>query len=268
MSAEQDKGTGGGTVAQAPPRAVKQRARILDILRGFSLVSMIGYHTLFDVVVLFGVRMPWYTQWPGYLWQQSICWMFILVSGASMNYGSRTARRGLLVFGCAMLLTLGTVLLMPDVSILFGVLHFMGLAMLVSAGLAPLLKRAKPLAGAVVSFLLFVLLRGVAQGFIGILDWPLVFLPQALYSQSWLFWLGFPGPGFSSSDYFPLLPWIFLFWTGYFGFACVKSRVRLGVPGKNPLEVLGRHSLLVYMLHQPVIYGICLALNAAGVFPA
>ena len=264
MSAEQNAG-GAVNAPGAKQGKLKNRARILDVLRGFSLVSMITYHTMYDLVVLFGVRAPWYFGWPGYLWQQSICWVFILVSGASMNYGSHTARRGLIVFGCAMALTIVTLLAMPGQLIVFGVLHFMGLAMLISAGLGPLLKKVKPVAGAVASFLLFVLLRGVPQGFIGLLDWPLVYLPNALYSQSWLFWLGLPGPGFASADYFPLVPWLFLFWAGYFGFACVKAKVKLGAPGKNPPEFLGRHSLLVYMVHQPVIYGVCMLLWWAGV---
>lgn len=263
MSTEQNVGKTANVERKAGMQ--KKRVRVLDALRGFSLVSMIAYHTMYDLVVLFGVRAAWYFGWPGYVWQQSICWVFILVSGASMHYGRHTARRGLIVFACAMLLTLVTRLAMPDQLILFGVLHFMGAAMLISAGLSPLLRRVKPLAGAVVSFLLFVLLRGVPQGFIGLLDWPLVYLPQELYTQSWLFWLGLPGPGFASSDYFPLIPWLFLFWTGYFGFACIKDKVPLGVPGKNPLEFLGRHSLLIYMAHQPVIYGVCTLLARAGV---
>ena len=94
------------------------------------------------------------------------------------------------------------------------------------------------------------------QGFIGLLDWPLVYLPNALYSQSWLFWLGLPDlTRFTSADYFPVVPWVFLFWCGVF-------LARLWRPGRGeppaalrPLCAIGRNTLLVYMLHQPVIYG-------------
>ena len=57
------------------------RYRLLDELRGLDLISMMCYHGLWDVVFLFGVQLPWYSGMPGHLWQQSICWVFILLSG-------------------------------------------------------------------------------------------------------------------------------------------------------------------------------------------
>ena len=59
----------------------KTRLHLLDALRGFLLLNMIAYHGLWNLVYLFGVDLLWYRTTPGYLWQQFICWSFILLSG-------------------------------------------------------------------------------------------------------------------------------------------------------------------------------------------
>ena len=64
-----------------PSKVSANRYALLDELRGLDLISMMCYHGLWDVVFLFGVQLPWYTGMPGHLWQQSICWVFILLSG-------------------------------------------------------------------------------------------------------------------------------------------------------------------------------------------
>ena len=63
--------------------------------------------------------------------------------------------------------------------------------------------------------------------------------------------------GFFSTDYFPLLPWLFLFWAGFFLHHLV-GRERMQPLRRSvcpPLGWLGRHSLVLYLLHQPVILG-------------
>ena len=80
-------------------------------------------------------------------------------------------------------------------------------------------------------------------------------LPPVLYSTSFLFPLGFPDSNFFSSDYFPLLPYLFLFLAGMF-------LARLPLPQafyqqhSRSLSLLGKNSLWVYLLHQPVIYAV------------
>ena len=93
-----------------------------------------------------------------------ICWTFILVSGASAALSRRPARRGMAVLGCGMLLTVVTFLIMPGQRIVFGVLHLLGCAMLLTAGLLPLLQRLSPAAGAAGSFLLFLGTRWISSG--------------------------------------------------------------------------------------------------------
>ena len=78
-------------------------------------------------------------------------------------------------------------------------------------------------------------------------------------SAKWLYPLGFTYPGFSSADYFPLIPWLFLFLMGTaFGGWCLNHRENkvLTAPLPAPLTFLGRHSLLIYVLHQPVLFGL------------
>ena len=62
---------------------MKTRLHLLDALRGFLMLNMIAYHGMWNLVYLFGVKASWYSGTPKYLWQQFICWTFILLSGFS-----------------------------------------------------------------------------------------------------------------------------------------------------------------------------------------
>ena len=68
------------------------RYRLLDELRGLDLISMMLYHGMWDVVFLFGVAQKWYTGRPGFVWQQSICWVFLLLSGFCLPLGHHPFR--------------------------------------------------------------------------------------------------------------------------------------------------------------------------------
>ena len=120
-------------------------------------------------------------------------------------------------------------------------------------------------AGLAASGLLFALLRNVNRSTLGFEGWVLGTVPESLYRNLLTAYIGFPGPGFSSTDYFSLIPWVFLFLAGYF-LRCLLARPlervdpdALRVP---PLCALGRWSLPVYMIHQPVVYGVLLAASA------
>lgn len=247
--------------AGAPGRL---RYALLDDLRGLAVLNMAVYHGIYDWVHVFGRALPWFSSAGAYLWQQAICWTFILVAGAVFPMGRRPARRGALVLGCGLVLTAVTVLVMPSERILFGVLHFLGAAMVLSALLRRWLLKIPSAAGAAGSFGLFLLTKSLPAGGLGVGDallWP---LPAALYSQGWTFPLGLTGPGFYSADYFPLLPWLFLFWTGMYLWRWLTARWggRLAAVGPAPgLAWLGRHSLPVYLLHQPVLLAAVWALD-------
>ena len=109
----------------------RQRLHLLDALRGFLMINMIAYHGLWDLVYLFGVQADWYKGPGAYLWQQFICWTFILLSGFCCSFSRNHLRRGLLVFGGGGVISLVTCVLMPGSRILFGVLTCIGSCMAV-----------------------------------------------------------------------------------------------------------------------------------------
>ena len=148
------------------------------------------------------------------------------------------------------------------------VLHLLGCAALLTCLLHPALEKLPPLAGVTGSAVLFALLNQLPQGWLGFEGTHLAALPAAWYKPN-LFWLGLPDlTVFSSSDYFPLLPWVFLYWVGYFFARWFRARctAQPGLPPKalRPLCAVGSRTLLIYMLHQPVIYGALLGLHALG----
>ncbi len=235
----------------------------LDTLRGVTILSMTAYHACWDLVYIFGADWPWYHSAGAYLWQQSICWTFILLSGYCWSLGRHRLRRGLLAFGGGALVSLVTLLVMPEDPILFGVLTFLGSAALLLIPLERVLGRVPARAGLGGSFGLFLLLRDVNRGYLGFEGIRLAALPAWLYRDMGTAFLGFPPEDFASTDYFSLLPWLFLFLTGYFLYRALEGRERGRVLEWSVpvVSAMGRHSLVIYLLHQPLVYGLLLAVD-------
>ncbi len=232
---------------------------MLDTMRGLTLISMIAYHTVWDMVYIFDVKWDWYKSDMAYVWQQSICWSFILLSGFCWSFGKVKWKRALTVFLAGMVITVVTLIAMPQERIIFGVLTFLGTAMFLMIPLNKILSKCKPTIGFVVSFLLFLAVRNVNEGELGFEGIVLMELPDSWY-RGWLAtYLGFTEGSFFSTDYFSVLPWIFLFITGYFLHGIMKQKgwfVHLEKGKCVWLENLGKNSLWIYMLHQPVAYGV------------
>lgn len=234
----------------------RERYDLLDALRGITLLSMIVYHGMFDLVEMYGVPISWFWKTPGYIWQQSICWTFILLSGFCWQLGSHPLRRGLIVSAGGLLVTLVTILFMPSERILFGILSFTGAAMLFLVPMSKVLKRMPAFLGFLLSAALFFCTRNINMEYWGFENLLLGRVPEAFYRSYVTAALGFPYKGFFSGDYFSFMPWIFLYLCGYFLYPMVMKyesvkkvlRCRLGV-----LEWIGRNSLLIYMIHQPVL---------------
>lgn len=241
----------------------------VDALRGLALLNMLVYHGMYDWVYVFGHGSSWYDIGaPGcHVWQQYICWSFILLSGFSFSMARRPWKNGLIVAGCALVLTAVTAVAMPSELILFGVLHLNACAVLLTWLLHPLLGRVPAWAGLAGSAALFFVTNQLPYGFLGFEGLHLAALPQSLYSAN-LFWLGLPDlTRFSSADYFPILPWVFLFWCGFYAWKLVGNRAAAHAgqspAALRPLCAVGSRTLLVYMLHQPVIFGVLWAADAA-----
>ena len=130
--------------------------------------------------------------------------------------------------------------------------------MLLMVPLERYLNMAGAAAGLLMSAALFFLTRNVNRGFLGFEKWNFLKLPGEWY-DNWIgTYLGFPERGFYSSDYFSLIPWFFLFLTGYFVNRLLyqKNLLLYLEAGKSKiLEILGRYSLQIYVLHQPLLYG-------------
>ena len=244
-------------------KAPASRYALLDELRGRDLISMMLYHACWELVFLFDMNMRWYAGTPGRVWQQSICWVFILLSGFCVPLGRHTLRRGVTVFAAGALVTAVTLVFMPGDRVIFGVLTFLGTAMLLTGVLEPLLKKVMPAVGLAVSAVLFALTYHLDERWLGFGGLRLA-LPDAWYANYFTAFFGFLPFDFYSTDYFALLPWLFLFWAGYFLHFCM-GRQRMEPLRRSVCPALGwmgRHSLLLYLLHQPVIYGV---LSAAAV---
>ena len=234
---------------------MKKRIWELDFARGAALLGMMIIHLIYDLVDLFGVLNWQLPQW--YLvFKNNFGAVFLVISGISVTLGSRCVRRGLTVFGCGFLCTGATLILyltgMADRSILiyFGVLHCLGVCML----LWPLFRQL-PNWMLVPTGLAFAAAGLVLRRYSP--DVPAVLIP-----------LGFAPGWFSSSDYFPLLPNL-----GYFLLGAALGRLLYREPvtrfpkvedGKMPIRLfcaMGRHSLPIYLLHQPILAALVLLLQ-------
>ena len=118
------------TEQQSLRAAAGQRFWQIDALRGLALLNMLVYHAMYDWVYIFGHASGWYDIWSTHchVWQQYICWSFILLSGYSFTLSRRPLKNGLLTAACAVVLTVATAVAMPEEVIWFGVLHLLGCA--------------------------------------------------------------------------------------------------------------------------------------------
>ena len=221
---------------------MSKRAWELDALRGLALIGMIAIHLHYDLVELYGI-WDWNPGWYQ-LFKNNYGAIFLVISGISATLGSHPVKRGFQVFCCGFLctgVTAGMYFLGfagKDIIIYFGVLQCLGCCMM----LWPLLRKLP-------SWALLVL----GLGMIGLGLW----LRGVAFSFPWLTIFGFAPYGFASSDYFPLFPNL-----GYFLAGAVLGRKLYAdkkslLPRENPpckaLQWLGRNSLLVYLLHQPIL---------------
>ena len=243
-----------------------KRYDLIDTLRGLAVINMIGFHTCW-LMSFFGMGIDNETLFgPGFTaWERSICISFILIAGYSFSLGRAHLRSGLTVFITGLVITAVTCLFLPELRIIFGVLTFIGTASLLmipldrAAGERALKSRAFRWTGLVLFIILFLLTYNINNGYLGFKRGIALDLPETLYKGYIATFIGFKDPDFYSSDYFSLLPWIFLYLTGYFlhktikGSELEKRVLTSGIPG---IKAIGRHSLVIYVLHPIVIYAV------------
>ncbi len=231
------------------------RIYFLDEMRGLALSGMINYHAAYDLYAIFGLDFNFYsTGWDTL--QLAVCCTFIVIAGISSRLTKNAMKHGLVVFGCGMLMTAGTYFFMPDQVIWFGVLHFLGASMMIYYLFRKSVNKAPALLGAVISLAVFFCFYGLQRGTIFFGN---VAVPEGLYFSKYLAVIGLPGPGFRSADYFPLIPWFFLYLSGCFiGKYFKERRIPDFMMEKHSkfLCAIGSNTLAIYIVHQPVIYGL------------
>lgn len=238
---------------------MKKRIWELDAFRGLCIIGVVLVHLVYDLVDLYGIVKWEYPAWFAFIkdWGGIL---FLLLSGVCVTLGSRSVRRGLIVFLCGMICTAVTYAMFrmgfdKSIIIYFGVLHCLGICML----LWPTYKNMKWWG---------LLLHGIVLAALGLYLEHLLTERLLSTTDQWLMPLGLYWKGFASSDYFPILPNL-----GYFlvGAAIGKTLYRKKetlLPMVNPrnpilrcLQFFGRHSLWIYLLHQPILSGICMLLQ-------
>lgn len=235
-----------------------KRYYLLDSLRGISIISMIAFHLCYDLFMIYGINTSWYFYPITAVWERSICVVFILVSGMCLNFSGNGIKRGILLNLAGFAVTCVTVIAEPNQAVWFGVLNLIGCSMMIVSVLSDNLKKIRPLSGALISFLLYAVSYDVPKVYVGLFGLDIVRLPDFLYSCKYLAFLGFPSSDFFSTDFFPLIPWIFLFAAGFFlwNFIVEKNLTKYFELKIPVLDKIGRYSLWIYLAHQPIIMGI------------
>ena len=226
----------------------KKRIELIDALRGLAVVLMVIHHFLYDLVVFRGAP-AWLFDNPVFnLLHYVFAGLFILLSGLSSQYSRSNVKRGIRVLVIAFVITLVTRFM--DMPIRFGVLHLLGFCM-VFYGLTRKLWDAIPRLAAMALYIL--LLIGTA-----------ILVQHTDPGVNFLWMFGWTYPGFYSADYFPIFPWLFVFLFGtVVGMYVKEGRLPEWFYEKHvPLfPAIGRHALLIYVVHQPVLYGITMLIG-------
>ncbi len=207
----------------------------LDAFRGVAILLMMFYHLMFDLVYYYGVGFrPFWAQWSAY--------MFMLLCGAMCCLSRSNLKRAGLILGMSLVVTVVTYVMDSQTYVRFGILQFLG-----------------------VSVLLYELVLRRCNNWVlgGIAVLSLFRVPFLMDTTRWyLIPLGVIGRDFYSLDYYPLLPYFSVFTFGVLLFRLLyrERRTRLPYPTLrrvlSPLCVLGRYSLPIYLIHQPVIFGL------------
>lgn len=256
------------------------RYELIDFLRGIMIISVVLYHFAWDLADIAGfegvarfldTNIAWY-------WQQISCGTFIFISGICCHFSRNNLKNGARVLGFGIIITVVTFIAeivmnklgYGGVFIWFGILHFIGCACLIMGLCSKAFDKIPSAIGAPVSLVLYLLTRGVyiltekiPAGYIGLTFGAheagrirLIQLPHELYIHPGLEWLGFDTLSFSSADYFPIIPWFFLFLSGYFFWNLIKdTKFRKKTERINAkfINKIGRNTIWVYLIHQPVL---------------
>lgn len=248
------------------------RAFELDALRGLALFMMILHHLIFDLrymlhLDVFAFQETW---WFNNLLRPVFLNVFIVVSGISCTFSRNNTKRGLRLTGVALLFNLvfaGVSFFTGDeFYIIFSVLHLLAAGILLYSLLTVGERKQKK---QLLHVDVIILLLGA------VILWAAVLLADLQGKTGyWLIPFGLlPPDGIGMADYLPLIPWLGFFLVGAAIGRLVYTNRQSAFPGaphqllelSRPFCFLGRHSLLVYILHQPVLLAILYSLRFLGI---
>ena len=232
-----------------------QRIWEIDFLRGLSIILMVGYHLLFDLGEFRGVKrfLGFSTDLSSTAWttaQYLFAALFVILSGVSSTLSRNNVRRGLKLLLVSLAVTAATYVFDPSSAVYFGILQCLAFSILIYGAALAKSGPAGCAAGGALVIGFGVALRALLKGVTVPFDWLIPF--------------GITSPSFTSFDYFPLFPWFGIFLAGSaLGKSAYASRRSL-LPWPLPatfVNAAGRHSLLIYIVHQPVIMGVLYVLG-------
>jgi len=231
----------------------KKRIEIIDALRGLSVTLMVIHHAFYDFVVFLGAPGWLYSNPVFNVLQAIFIGVFIGVSGVSSRFSRGNVERGAIVIVIAVIITYVTVRM--EMPIYFGILHLLGFLM-IFYGLTQKLWNKIPRKTAPFIYITLVIASVLARIHLS---------PESdnLVIRDLLSVFGWHQQGFVSFDYQVILPWIFVFLFGTWAGGYIRE-------GKFPswfyemkvpfFPLVGRHALVIYVLHQPVLYGLTMGL--------
>lgn len=241
----------------------KNRIYLLDEIRGFAVLCMIFYHAFYITGSFFGINgaaelfnffLPVQPFFAG---------IFIFICGISCALSKSNIKRGAILLGIALGMTFVTAFVMPkmgfaDCEIYFGILHFLSVSIIIYALLSRKIGKISVSAGILVCAIFYAFTSGIDTGRLAYGELISFVIPEKLYETNLLVPLGIYNSEFFSADYFPLFPDIFIFFAGAFA---GKHFISKGYPewsyqSRIPFfSFLGRHALVIYIVHMPVIFG-------------
>lgn len=213
---------------------MNKRSDLIDQIRGFAIILMAIFHFSFDLNAFGYVSIDFFEDKVWFVFPRIIVFLFMFTMGISLYLAHSNGIRWPLMrkrlfklIGFALLITAGTYVAFPERWIYFGTLH----------GLAACSLLALP----------FLRLK-----YINLIVFFGFMVPYTFFNKTLPFWK----MEHRSLDYIPIFPWIGVVCFGIF--AAHKGLHRFELPTSSPLKGLawmGRKSLIIYLLHQPILYG-------------
>ncbi|EFM39022.1 hypothetical protein HMPREF0379_1250 [[Eubacterium] yurii subsp. margaretiae ATCC 43715] len=233
---------------------MKERVKYIDFFRFLAIINMVIYHAYYDIRFIFLIDNSVFASKFWYFLQQYVCISFIFLSGLSCNYSEKLLKKAQKLLIISILITVITVLISKELAIYFGIIHFLTVLTLVLHFIKKINMSKKNNAALFWVFMgLFILFKSKLLFTIPLYRKFYIIMTKLPLS----FVMGFPNNNFYSSDYFPIIPWIFLGMAGYYFYGTnMAKKLEEAFKGINMpkiITLISKKSLLIYILHQVVI---------------